>query len=97
MVLLEALTIAAGAIYGYLKPGKEDRAALLKNGLIIGAVIGFVVAGFGILVDSRILLYSGVGVMIGLMGMFAFILVVILAVLFVLGTFIGDWLEEKMK
>ncbi len=97
MVLLEVLTIVTGAIYGYLKPGKEDRTALFKNGLIIGAVIGLVVAGFGILVDSRILLYSGVGMMIGLIGMLAFILVVILAVLFVLGTFIGDWVEEKMK
>ena len=94
---LEILTIGVGVIYGYLKPGKEDRVALLKNGLIIGIVLGLVVLLFGILVDSKILLYSGVGMMIGLVGMFVFILVVILAVLFVLGTFVGDWLEEKMK
>ncbi len=32
---LEILTIGAGIFYGYLKPGKEDRVALLKNGLIV--------------------------------------------------------------
>ncbi len=94
---LELLTIGVGVIYGYLKSGKEDRVALLKNGLIIGIVLGLVVLVFGMLVDSRILLYSGVGMMIGLVGMFVFIMVVILAVLFILGTLIGDWLEEKMK
>ena len=94
---LELLTIGVGVIYGYLKPGREDRVALLKNGLIIGIVLGIVVLVFGMLVDSRILSYSGVGMMIGLVGMFVFIMVVILAVLFILGTFIGDWVEEKMK
>jgi len=94
---LEILTVGVGVIYGYLKPGKEDRVALLKNGLIIGIVLGLVVVVFGMLVDSRVLLHSGVVVMIGLVGMFVFILAVILAVLFILGTFIGDWLEEKSK
>ncbi len=94
---LEMLTIGAGVIYGYLKPGREDRVALLKNGLIIGIVLGIVVLVFGMLVDKGILLYSGVAAMIGIVGMFVFIMVVILAVLFILGTFIGDWLEEKMK
>lgn len=94
---LEILTIGVGAIYGYLKPGREDRVALLKNGLLIGIGLGLVVVVFGMFVDSRVLLYSGVAVMIGLMGMFAFILVVFLAFLFILGTFIGDWLEEKSK
>jgi hypothetical protein len=94
---LEILTIGVGVIYGYLKPGKEDRVALLKNGFLIGIVLGLVVAVFGMLVDSRVLSHSGVAVMIGLVGMFVFILAVILAVLFILGTLIGDWLEEKSK
>ena len=94
---LELLIIVVGVIYGYLKPGKEDRVALLKNGLIIGIVLGLVVVVFGMLVDSNVLLHSGVAVMVGLVGMFVFILAVILAVLFIIGTFIGDWLEEKSK
>ncbi len=91
MVLLEVLTIAAGIIYGYLKPGREDRSALLKNGLLIGIILGLVFTGLGMLVNIRFLLLSS------LVGFIIFIEVIILAVLFILGTFIGDWLEEKNK
>lgn len=45
MVLLEALTIAIGAVYGYMKPGKEDRTDLLKKGLLIGIILGLVWKG----------------------------------------------------
>ncbi|MBU4076184.1 MAG: hypothetical protein KKI06_05705 [Euryarchaeota archaeon] len=91
MVLLETLTIASGAIYGYLKPGKEDRTALLKKGVLIGIILGLVFTGLGMLVNIKFLLPSSV------VGFLIFIEVIILAVLFVLGTFIGDWLEEKSK
>ena len=94
---LEIITIAIGVIYGYLKPGKEDRAGLLKKGVLIGVILGLFVVGFGILVDSRVLLYSGVIGMIGFFGLFVFILILFIAVLFIIGTFIGDWLEEKTK
>lgn len=91
MVLLEVLTIAVGAIYGYLKPGKEDRTALLKKGVLIGIILGLVFTGLGMLVNIKFLLLSSV------VGFLMFIEVVIIAVLFILGTFIGDWVEEKMK
>ncbi len=91
MVLLEVLTIATGVIYGYLKPGKEDRTALIKKGLLIGIILGLVFTGLGMLVDIKFLLLSSV------VGFLIFIEVVIIAVLFVLGTFIGDWVEEKIK
>lgn len=91
MVLLEVLTIAAGTIYGYLKPGKEDRTSLLKKGVLIGIILGLVFTGLGMLVNIKFLLLSSV------VGFLMFIEVVIIAVLFILGTFIGDWLEEKMK
>ena len=91
MVLLEALTIAIGAIYGYLKPGKENRMELLKKGVLIGIILGLVLTGFGMLVNIKFLLLSSI------VGLFMFVEVVILAVLFILGTFIGDWLEEKGK
>ena len=94
---LEIISIAIGVIYGYLKPGKEDRAGLLKKGVLIGVILGLFVVGFGILVDSRVLLYSGVAGMIGLVGLFVFVLILFIAVLFIIGTFMGDWLEEKTK
>lgn len=91
MVLLEVLTIAAGTIYGYLKPGKEDRTALLKKGVLIGIILGLVFTGLGMLAGIKFLLLSSV------VGFLMFIEVVIIAVLFIIGTFIGDWLEEKGK
>jgi len=91
MVLLEALTIAIGAVYGYMKPGKENRTELLKKGLLIGIILGLVLTGLGMLVNVKFLLLSSI------VGFFIFVEVVILAVLFILGTFIGDWLEEKSK
>lgn len=91
MVLLEVITIAAGAVYGYLKPGKEDRADLLKKWVLIGVILGLILTGLGVLVNIKFLLVSSV------VGLVVFAEVVILAVLFIIGTFIGDWLEEKGK
>ncbi len=91
MVLLEALTIAIGAVYGYMKPGKENRTELFKKGLLIGIILGLVFTGLGMLVNIKFLLLSSI------VGFLMFVEVVILAVLFILGTFIGDWLEEKSK
>ncbi len=47
--------------------------------------------GLGAIAGGRFLLFGGV------VGALAFIEVIILAVLFIVGTFIGDWLEEKGK
>lgn len=91
MVLLEVTTIAAGAVYGYLKPGKEDRMDLLKKGVLIGVILGLILTGLGVLVDIKFLLVSSV------VGIVVFAEVMILAILFIIGTFIGDWLEEKGK
>lgn len=91
MVLLEILTISIGAVYGYLKPGKEDRMALLKKGAIIGLILALVFVGLGILAGGEFLLLGSKA------GALVFLEVLILAALFILGTFIGDWLEEKSK
>ncbi len=91
MVLLEILIIAIGAAYGYLKPGKEDRKALLKKGVIIGLILALVFVGLGILAGGGYLLLGSMA------GALVFLEVLILAALFILGTFIGDWLEEKTK
>jgi len=91
MVLFEILTIAIGAVYGYLKPGKEDRKALFKKALLMGAILALVFVRLSLLAGSRFLLLSG------LAGVFVFIEVIILAVLFIVGTFIGDWLEVRSK
>ena len=90
-MLFEILITVIGVVYGYLKPGKEDRKALFKKGLLIGVILAVIFFGLGILAGKEFLLISGIA------GMLVFIEVIILAVLFIIGTFIGDWIEEKCK
>jgi len=86
---LEILIIIIGIIYGYIRPGKEDRSALLKKGVVIGIILGAIMVGLGLLGGRTILLLGS------LAGVFVFIEVIILAVLFIIGTYIGDMLEKK--
>jgi uncharacterized membrane protein len=86
---LEILIIIIGIIYGYMKPGKEDRSALLKKGVIIGIILGAIMVILGLIGGGTILLLGT------LAGAAVFIEVIILAVLFIIGTYIGDMLERK--
>ena len=87
--ILEILIIIIGIIYGYMKPGKEDRSALSKNGVVIGLILGAIMVVLG-LIGGRWILLLGT-----LAGVAVFIEVIILAVLFIIGTYIGDMVERK--
>ena len=86
---LEILIIIFGIVYAYLKPGKEDRPTLLKKGVVIGIILGAIMVVLG-LIGGRWILLLGT-----LAGAVVFIEVIILAVLFIIGTYIGDMLERK--
>jgi len=86
---LEILIIIIGIIYGYMKPGKEDRSTLLKKGVVIGIILGAIMVVFGLIAGRGILLLGG------LVGAAVFIEVIILTVLFIIGSYIGDMLERK--
>lgn len=86
---LEILIIIIGIIYGYMKPGKEDRSALLKKGVVIGIILGAIMVVLGLIGGRGILLLGS------LAGAMVFIEVIILAVLFIIGTYIGDMLENR--
>ncbi len=86
---LEILIIIIGIIYGYMKPGKEDRSTLLKKGVVIGIILGAIMVVLG-LIGGRWILLLGT-----LAGAVVFIEVIILAILFIIGTYIGDMLERK--
>jgi hypothetical protein len=88
MALLETLTFVLGIIYGYVSPGKENRSALLQKGLMIGIVLAVIFVILGLFVGGAIMVLSGVAI---------FVEVVILTVLFIIGTWIGDWLEGRSK
>jgi hypothetical protein len=87
--LFEILVIIIGIIYGYMKPGKEDRSALLKKGVVIGIILGVIMVVLGLIGGKGLLLLGG------LVGAVVFIEVIILAILFIIGTYIGDMLERK--
>jgi amino acid transporter len=84
---LEILIILIGIIYGYMKPGKEDRSTLLKKGVVIGIILGVIMVVLGLIGGRGILLLGS------LVGAIVFIEVIILAILFIIGTYIGDMLE----
>ena len=86
---LVILIIIIGIIYGYMKPGKEDRSTLLKKGVVIGIILGAIMVVLG-LIGGRWILLLGT-----LAGAVVFIEVIILAVLFIIGTYMGDMLERK--
>ena len=87
--ILEILIIIIGIIYGYMKPGKEDRSTLLKKGVVIGIILGAIMVVLGLIGGGGLLLLGS------LAGAVVFIEVIILAVLFIIGTYIGDMLEGK--
>jgi len=88
-ITLEISIIIIGIIYGYMKPGKEDRSALLKKGVVIGIILGAILVVLGLIGGRWILLLGTVA------GVLVFVEVIILAMLFIIGTYIGDMLERK--
>jgi len=93
MVSIDVLVIAAGIIYGYIRPGKEDRSKILRNGLKWGLTLGVILAVLGLLLKrSLVAITAGVG------GIFLVLVVAfVITVEFIIGTLIGDFLEEKLK
>ncbi len=86
---LELLTLLLGVGYGYINPGKEDRIKLLKKGLLIGLILGIIFGVIGSLFGGLLFLLVSPILWIIAIGW--------LAILFVIGTYVGDWLEVKFK
>jgi hypothetical protein len=90
MVSIDMLALIVGVLYGYMSPGKEDKMKILKNGLKWGVMIGIALAVLNLLLGGGFLM-SGAG----LFG--SIIAVVYLTIFFIIGAFIGDFLEGKFK
>lgn len=80
------VVLVLGAVYGYVKPGKQSKWKIFKTGLLIGIVLAllfwFVGSAAGL---------SALGIGSGFWG--TLIDVVVLTVLFIVGVWIGDLLE----
>jgi hypothetical protein len=91
----EILIIIIGIIFGYVRPGKEDKWALLKNGIIIGLILGIIFAILGLVLTPFI---GVIGLGFGIAGGIGILIsIIILTILFIIGVFIGDFLEGVMK
>jgi hypothetical protein len=83
------IVFLVGIAYGYMTPGREDKMHLFWNGLLIGAVTAFVFAVLGTLSGYDALGFGG--------GLGLFITIVALTLLFVVGAWIGDFLEWQPR
>lgn len=93
MVPIDGLALIIGVVYGYAKPGKTEKMETLKKGAMYGAVFGIVLSVLNLLVgrSGRSLLMAPVTVLGSIIA------VVYLTIFFVIGAWIGDFLEEKLK
>ncbi len=87
--ILEILAFIVGLVYGYVKPGKEKRWELLKRGFVYGIILGLILGFIDLLRGGLVLsVKTTIGTLIE---------VVILTIMFIIGTFFGDLLETVVK
>ncbi len=93
MVDIGLLIIVVGIIYGYYNPGKEDKLSILKKGVKYGLILGVLTAIIGLLTGGVLVAFAA-----GFIGILGFVVIAfVISVEFIIGTFIGDYLEEKFK
>lgn len=88
---LEIFAFLIGLVYAFVRSGKENRSRLFRNGVIIGIILALILVGLGVLTGGAVLLMGAV------VGIYVLLEIVILTILFIVGTYIGDWLEIKSK
>jgi hypothetical protein len=92
-VWLELLNLILGIAFGFFHRGKEDFNGILRNSAIIGIVLGIV-----FVIAAMYLLPGGITSDVGFLGVFGiFITILIFVIIFIVGAFIGDWLEGVIK
>jgi hypothetical protein len=92
-VWLELLNFIIGIAFGFFHHGKEDLMGILKNSAIIGIVLGII-----FVLVSMFLVPGGISIGVGFLGVFGiFIEIMIFVIIFIVGAFIGDWLEGVLK
>jgi uncharacterized membrane protein YadS len=83
------IAFLVGIAYGYMTPGRQDKTQLFWKGTVIGIVLGVALALFGAMSGYDALGFGG--------GFGLFITIVVLTVLFVIGAWIGDFLEAQPR
>jgi hypothetical protein len=92
-VWLELLNFIIGISFGFFHRGKEDLMGILRNSAIVGLVLGII-----FVLVSMFLAPGGTSIGVGFFGVFGiFIVIIIFVIIFIVGAFIGDWLEGVLK
>jgi len=90
---LELLNFIIGIAFGFFHHGKEDLMGILKNSAIIGIIMGII-----FVLVSMFLVPGGISIGVGFLGVFGFFIeIIIFVIIFIVGAFIGDWLEGVLK
>ena len=88
----ELLALIIGVTFGYIRRGKEDQLVLIKQGLVIGVIIGFILGILSIFTPSGMSIHAGIEGAVGIT-----VRAIILALIFVIGVMIGDYFEMLKK
>jgi hypothetical protein len=89
----ELLTFIIGIAFGFLHRGKEDFMGILRNGAIAGLVLGII-----FVLIATFVVPEGMTLSASFLGVFGiFVVIILYVIIFIIGAFIGDWLEGLRK
>lgn len=90
---LELLTLLIGIAFGFFHKGKEDYWGILRNGAVLGIVIGVLAV-----LISMFLAPGSTSLSFDFLGVFGTILVILVfVILMIVGAFIGDRIEKIVR
>lgn len=90
---LELLNFIFGIAFGFFHHGKEDLMGILRNGAIVGIILGIV-----LVLVSMFLVPGDLSISVGFLGVFGFFVeIIIFVIIFIAGAFVGDRLESVLK
>ena len=92
-MMLELLDLIIGIVFGFVHKGKEDYTGLLRNSAISGLVMGIIFVLLSALFFPE--KTSIIGGFTGILGIF--VLIIVYVIIFILGAFIGDIIESRLK
>ena len=92
-MLLELLNLILGIAFGFFHKGKEDYYSLLKNGVIVGLILGII-----FVLAAEYYFPGGISINFGAFGAPGiFLEIFMFVVIFILGAFIGDKIEQIVR